>query len=119
MKVWECNGSVEALNIALDLLEGKGCVVISHEYIHHELGTTVHLWYDEKGPEQRATIEKEELARVVALAANVRGDGNFFSCKNAEQRSMYLLHHYGVCGRDAAKITELLKPEMASLLGAE
>jgi hypothetical protein len=118
LKVWLCGGSVEELNIALQHIEDEGFTLVGREYLHGEAGTIVHLWVDEKSPEVRASIEKVELQRCVEIARKVQGDGNFFTCKNAEQRSMYLLHHYNVAGRDAAKVVELLKPEMASLLGA-
>jgi hypothetical protein len=73
---------------------------------------------DDQAIRQRLTIEQNaQLEGLIDLARTVSIDEKYTGLKNASQRQIYLLAKYNLPASDASMVSELLKPEMASVLG--
>ena len=62
-------------------------------------------------------LQSDEMDRLIELARQVSKDEGYAAKKNATQREMYLFQKYNIPRADAPYIIELLKPEMADVLG--
>lgn len=75
---------------------------------------------DDAAVRSRVLIEQNaQLECLIDLAKQVAKDEKYTGLKNSSQRQIYLLAKYNLPANDAATVSELLKPELASLLGGE
>ncbi|MDD5048065.1 MAG: hypothetical protein PHH09_03985 [Methanoregulaceae archaeon] len=117
IEMFNLPGSYEKLNAVLN---DPDIVIHSKHIIPAATETScdrLYIFFESKA----FTIANEtaELERVKRLAKLVKDNPYYETLKNAKQREIYLLHEFRVCSKDAATIQELLKPEMAAVLGAE
>ena len=74
---------------------------------------------DDQLARDRAIIEQDaQMDRLIDIARDVSQDKNYTVFKNNTQKEIYLLTRHNLPKSDAAAVIELLKPEMASVLGA-
>ncbi len=74
---------------------------------------------DDQLARDRAIIEQDaQMGRLIDIAREVSQDKNYTVFKNNTQKEIYLLTRHNLPKSDAAAVIELLKPEMASVLGA-
>lgn len=74
---------------------------------------------DDAAAKDRALIEQnDQMDRLIDIAREVSQDKNYGVFKNNTQKEIYLLTRHNLPKSDAAAVIELLKPEMASVLGA-
>lgn len=67
----------------------------------------------------RATIEQDDnLNRLLKAAMDVREDQQYIGLKNSTQRRLFLLAKHNLPACDADIVIEILKPEMAGILGS-
>jgi hypothetical protein len=75
---------------------------------------------DDQAFKDRLLIDQHvQMERLLDIARAVSKDEKYASLKNNTQREIYLFARYNIPGSDAGKVAELLKPEMASVLGGE
>ncbi len=66
----------------------------------------------------RLLMEQDDaLEKLIDIAKEVRQDKTYAGLKNASQREIYVRAKFYQLASDAATVVELLKPEMASILG--
>jgi hypothetical protein len=87
-------------------------------------GAQVAIFYttpeDDQAAKDKALIDQGvQMDRLVDIAREVDGDHKYGALKNNTQREIYLFTKYNVSGSDAARIGEMLKPEMKAVLGRE
>jgi hypothetical protein len=78
----------------------------------------LYIFYDfvEESELERFCIESERIKRLIAKAREIQTDEEYQSLKNSAQRGIWLHTKYGITGKDAGDLQELLKPEMAGIL---
>jgi len=75
---------------------------------------------DDAAAKDRLLIDQHvQLERLLDIARAVSKDKEYASLKNNTQREIFLFARYNIPGSDAGKVAELLKPEMATVLGGE
>jgi len=74
---------------------------------------------DDAAIKDRLLIDQHvQLERLLDIAREVSKDDRYTTLKNNTQREIYLFARYNIPNSDAGKVAELLKPEMAAVLGA-
>ena len=74
---------------------------------------------DDQAAKDKATLDQAaQLDRLLDIAREVAEEGKFATIKNNTQRELFLAARYNLVASDAGRVTELLKPEMASVLGS-
>ena len=102
----------EGLNVSKTFVETEGVTSTVNEegdihYQHTHRAYVFYEWNKDKVIEESARLQK-----LAKYAQNARTDSEYCGLKNAKQREMYLLTHYGLPGKDAADVIELAKDEM-------
>nr|WP_321349727.1 hypothetical protein [uncultured Methanoregula sp.] len=72
---------------------------------------------DQASKDRALIIENEALDKSVEIAREVSKDKEYSALKTIAQREIFLLHKYNLIKSDAGTVIELLRPEMASVLG--
>jgi len=74
---------------------------------------------DDAAFKDRILIEQHnQMERLLDIAREVKKDDRYAALKNNTQREIFLFTRYNIPANDAGKVAELLKPEMAPVLGA-
>ena len=99
-------------------------VSTKHVYVDRDGIPQVAIFYDtpedDAAAKDRALIEQNaQMDRLLDIAREVKKDERYAALKNNTQREIFLFARYNIPGSDAGRVAELLKPEMASVLGGE
>lgn len=99
-------------------------VSTKHVYVTNDGIPEVAIFYDT--PEDDAAFKDRllidqhvQMERLLDIAREVSKDDRYTALKNNTQREIFLFARYNIPNSDAGKVAELLKPEMASVLGGE
>ncbi|MCK9591443.1 MAG: hypothetical protein M0Q91_05470 [Methanoregula sp.] len=102
-------------------LETPGIRIIARSVIPVEIPEIAFFYEtaesDQILKEQMLKDQTSQLENLIILAKQVSKDEGFAALKNASQRQIYLLKKYNLPSSDASTVSELLKPEMVSILG--
>jgi hypothetical protein len=100
----------------------SGIKVLSKHIVPKEI-PEIAIFYETSEDDQlardRAIIEQDvQMDRLLNIARQVSQDTNYSVFKNNTQKEIYLFTKYNLPKSDASVVIELLKPEMAAVLGA-